>query len=324
MEQQQEALLRIFQLAGYFNLANIWHDLNCIGHIENIDKVFDEISFVVKYSKADQSDPRKFNASYMRRNLFKSNTIDLQDALDLILYIAQHAFARQIGQERYELVSSDWLNHYADYYLEIARLLRLIDRENPTLNEYDGCWIAGAARMSLAQRIIDYNYYIYSKNIKIKGETLVLAGERELWANIDGMSPQMSEKLLEASQKNTDIDTIHFPSSVNDGFIRTTEGKAYMKHLAGFYNIKLNSSEPFIQYTSKDECPPGRFPNRIYANYDDTNYETLQLTETLSAKDLLRTYSNNNINTINIIDTIAEKKIDQIQHPLLEMLLRDL
>ena len=49
----------------------------------------------------------------MRKNLFKSDTIDLQDALDLLLYIAQHAFTREVGQERYELVSQDWIHTYA-------------------------------------------------------------------------------------------------------------------------------------------------------------------------------------------------------------------
>jgi hypothetical protein len=307
MEQQQEALLKIFQLAGYFNLSNIWHDLNCIGDVENVKKVFDEISFVVKYSKADQSDPRKFNAKYMRTNLFKSNNIDLQDALDLILYIAQNAFGRQVGQERYELVSPDWLTNYADYYLEAARVLRLIDRKHPTLNEYDGCWIAGGARMTLTQRIIDYNYYIYSKSVKIKGKTLVLAGEREIWANIDGISPPVRQKLLKISQENIDIDTIHPSSFVDDAATKTMEGKEYMMYLARFYNIKLNPTKPFIQYSSKNECPPGRFPNRIYANYDDIN-EPLKLTETLLSQDLLRTYSNNNINKINIIDTSAQEQ----------------
>jgi hypothetical protein len=308
MEQQQEALLKIFQLAGYFNLSNLWHDLNCIGGIENIEKVFDETSAVVKYSKADQPDPTKFNAQYMRINLFKSNNMDLEDALDLILYMAQHAFGRQVGQERYELVSPDWLVNYEDYYLEAVRLLRLIDREHPTLNEYDGCWIAGASRLALSQRIIDYNYYIHSKGIRINGETLVLAGEREIWANIDGISPTVHKKLLEISQKNIDIDTIHLPSSVNDDSDKIMEGKEYMMHLAQFYNIKLNPTKPFIQYTTKDECPLGRFPNRIYANYDDIN-ETSKLTETLLSQDLLRTYSNININKINIIDTLSQDQI---------------
>lgn len=129
MEQHQEALLKIFQLAGYFNLSNIWNVLNYIGNVENIEEIFDEISSVVKYSNADQSDPKKFNAQYMRTHLFQSDNFDIQDALDWILYIAQYAFGRQDGQERYELVSPDCLSSNADEYREAAGLLGLIDRK---------------------------------------------------------------------------------------------------------------------------------------------------------------------------------------------------
>ncbi|CAF0942591.1 unnamed protein product [Rotaria sordida] len=307
MEQQQEALLRIFQLAGYFTLPNIWHDLNSIQCIKNLENVFQEISAVVKFSNADQPDPRQFNAKYMRKNLFKSNNMDLQDALDLILYIIQYAYTRQIGQERYELVSPDWIITYANEYRQAARLLRLIDREYPSLNEYDGAWIAGAARIDLVQRILDFNYQIMTRNIKIDGETLVLAGEREIWANIDGISPSIRKQLLKISQNNIDIDTISLLSSTIDDSTRINEGKSYMIHLAKSYNIKLNASQPFIQYQSKEECPLDRFPDRIYANYDVN--ETSKLTETLLSHDLLQTFSNNIANKICIIDTLAQEQI---------------
>ena len=305
-EHQQEALLKIFHLAGYFNLTNLWHDLNCLTGLENIETVFEEIYAVVKFSNADQSNPAKFNAKYMRKNLFKDHSLDLQDTLDLILYIGQHAFNRQVGQERYELLSRNWITTYADEYREAARVLRLIDRENPSLNEYDGGWIAGASRVALVQRIIDFNYYIVSRNIKINDETLVLTGEREIWANIDGISPVVNEQLLAASRKCMNIDAISLLSSSDDDSARIEEGKSYMIYLAQFYNIKLNSTEPFIQYKSKDECPPDRFPNRLYANYDVS--ETSRLTETLMARDLLRTYSSTSTKNINIIDTSAQEQ----------------
>lgn len=307
MEQHQEALLKIFHLAGYFNLSNIWNDLHGIGSIADVEKVFDEISSVVRYSHADQPDPRNFDATYMRTNLFRSDNFDLHDALDLILYMAQHAFGRQNGQERYELVLPDWLTSNIDYFREITRLLGLIDRVYPTLSEYDGCWIAGASRIFLSQRIIDYNYYIHSQGIKIKGESLILAGEREIWANIDGMPPEIYERMLETFQKNDDIDRLDFSSFLNDKHSRVMEGKAYMINLAQSYNIKLNPSKPFIEYADQHECPEGRFPKRIYANYEDMN-PTLILTETLISQDLLNTYSNHNTETITIIDTKAYKQ----------------
>ena len=303
METQQEALLRIFHLAGYFNMDNIWHDLNYIGNIQNPEKVFQEIASVIQYCNAHQPNPKKFNAKYMRKNLLKSDTIDIQDAVDLILYIGQHAFSRRIDQERCELVSPDWLITYTMEYSDAARLLCLIDREHGSVTVYDGCWIAGAARMTLAERIIDYNYSILSRNIKINGETLVLAGEREIWANIDGMPPGTMKKLLKASNERVDIDSVSFLPSTDERLGLIDEGKSYMINLAQFFNIQLSASDPFIQYDSKEQCPPDRFPHRIYANYN-TN-ETSKLTETLMSYDLLKTFPNSNANDIRIIDTLA-------------------
>ena len=190
MKQHQEALLKIFQLAGYFDLSVLWQDLNSIGGINNPELVFKELTDIVIQSGANQKDPKKFNARHMARTLFSMDIFDLQDTLDLILYIAQHAFNRPVGQERYEIVPFNWMNNYADEYIKEARILRLIDEERPSRKEYDGGWIAGAARITLSQRIIQYMHYIVSEKIKINGETLVLAGEREIWANIDGILPE--------------------------------------------------------------------------------------------------------------------------------------
>lgn len=55
---------------------------------------------VIKYSHANQPNPSEFDAKYLRRNVFGCDTIDLEDALDLILYvyIGKKAFAGKIGQ----------------------------------------------------------------------------------------------------------------------------------------------------------------------------------------------------------------------------------
>ncbi|CAF3946112.1 unnamed protein product [Rotaria sp. Silwood1] len=213
-----------------------------------------------------------------------------------------------MGQERNELDSYDWMDTYADKYVKEARILRLIDRERPLLHNYDGAWIAGASRFTLSLRLIDYISYIVSKTITINGETLVLAGGRELWANIDGISPGVKEKLLQALFNNIDIDSLISSFSSHNESVLITEGKEYMLHLAEFYNIKLNSTQPFIQCKSKVDCPPDRSPNRIYANYATS--EQLKLTETFMAQNLIRTYLNiTAVLNISIIDTLAEAHI---------------
>lgn len=150
---------------------------------------FKQVYPAIKKSKAYQNDPNKFNAKILRKNLGKGTELDEQDIVDLLLYISQNAFSRKSGQERNELISKDWMNEYEEAYLKTAKILNFIDRKVPEHQEYDGAWIAGASRIGVITRIIDYNYILSKYNIKIKGETLVLAGARPLWANIDGIAP---------------------------------------------------------------------------------------------------------------------------------------
>lgn len=131
----------------------------------------------------------------------KGTDLDEQDITDLLFYIAQHAFGRKAGQERNELTAQDWMNKYKDEYFASARILGLIDREAPESHDYDGAWIAGASRVGILARIIDYKYMLNKYDLKINGETGVLAGMRELWANIDGISPVILRRLVEKPVK---------------------------------------------------------------------------------------------------------------------------
>lgn len=78
-----------------------------------------------------------------------------------------------------------------------------------------------------------------------------------------------------------------------------------MQGLAVRYNIGLNESSPFIQYKTKEECPPGYFPGRVYPNYAEE--ENRKLTETLMSRDLLATYLLNDGKSITIVDTLTEQ-----------------
>ena len=112
----QEALLKQLQMAGYFQPATLWQTINHLG-VKDPATTFTKIYSAVKKSKADQSDPSKFNAKILRKNLGKGTKLDEQDAMDFLLYTAQNAFGRKPGQERNELSYQDWMNKYKqDYY----------------------------------------------------------------------------------------------------------------------------------------------------------------------------------------------------------------
>lgn len=205
--EHQEALLKQLQMAGYFKAEKLWQDINGLG-VKDPVTTFQQIYSAVKKSKADQSDPNKFNAKILRKNLSKESGLDEQDVTDLLFYISQSAFARKVGQERNELTNQDWMNKYKEEYLIAAKTLRLIDRETPERQEYDSAWIAGASRIGVMARIIDYHYTLSKYNIKVSGETAVLAGVRGLWANIDGITPVVRERLVEAHKSKTDLDIL--------------------------------------------------------------------------------------------------------------------
>jgi hypothetical protein len=148
-------------------------------------------------------------------------------------------------------------------------------------------------------RLIEYSYTLSKYGIKINGNTSVLAGARELWANIDGISPITRDKLIKAYKTKANLDTLDVFLPVGEDKTRIEEGKEYLKALAESSGIKLDPTSPFIQY-KPEECPAGRFPNRIYPNY--SNEENQKLTETLMSQDLIATY---HASDINVIDTVS-------------------
>ena len=284
-ETQQEALLNVFYLSGYLKPTKLWHDINSIG-IKDPEKAFKSIYKELVKAGADQDDPAKFNPKSLRKNFLKNSDLDVQDIEDLILYVAQHAFNRKAGQERNELTAQSWMDKYKGVYWQSARELNLIDSiEPPQHGEYQSRWVAGASRVGILTRLIYDDYISQLKKINVTGETSILAGGRELWANIDGISPKTYERLLEAKQHNFNIDKLDIAVPIGEDLERTEEGKRYMLQLAEKNGIRLDPAEPFVQCRT-GECPPGRFPSRDYANY--LIKTGVKLTESMMAEDLLR------------------------------------
>ena len=237
----------------------------------------------------------------MRENLFKAEFLEVQDVMDYLLYVAQNAFNRKLGQERNELMQQEWMVQHINDYVASARILGLVDREFPKRLEYDEAWIAGASRLNLFARIVDYKYLL-SQGIKITGLTLVLAGERPLWANLDGMDPKIYQKLVEALNMGANLDELDIFTFHGNDF-RLEEGKRYIRDLAERYYIALDQTIPCIQYMTKEECPNGLFPRRFYPNYT-TNTEK-KLTETVMAEDLVSSFLKGA--SIRVINTITQE-----------------
>ena len=169
----QETLLKQLQIAGYFQPEKLWQDINHLG-VKDPITTFKQIYSVIKKSKADQSDSNKFNAKILRKNLGKGMILDEEDIMDFLLYTSQSAFGRKPDQERNDISSQDWMKKHEKEYLTGAKVLRLIDRETPERQDYDTAWIAGASRIGVMARIIDYHNILSKYNIKVSGETAIL------------------------------------------------------------------------------------------------------------------------------------------------------
>lgn len=69
--EQQEAMLKQLQIAGFFQAEKLWQDINHLG-VNDPLATYTQIYSAIKKSKADQSDPTKFNAKILRKNLGSS------------------------------------------------------------------------------------------------------------------------------------------------------------------------------------------------------------------------------------------------------------
>lgn len=289
-KKKQEAVLKAFIMAGYFKPESLWND---IMHMKFEDPVLIFNSVMKSVLKA--SNHNQINAHILRKNLF--NDLSEGDARDLLLYIGQNAYDRAKDQERYQLQTSNWMEQYSKEYIEAAKDIGLYYRIAPSYFYYDEAWIAGASRIGVLGRLVDFNHAL--KSVKINGQTLILAGQRPLWAEIDGIPPDTLSALEDLIKNTRTIDDLPLEAWQNQSG-NTEEGKTYMQGLANRSGIKLNSAAPFIKYSS-DNCPKSLVANRTYPNTTNGT-----LTETIMANDLLTSLLENKVT---IIDTErADKK----------------
>lgn len=282
-EEQQEALLQVFYFAGYFRSEVVWEAIVNL-ELENPEDLFKKINKVLEKNGASQDNFEKFDAGALRKDFLGLASLDENDIADFILYFAQNAFAREKDKERYQLSAEDWMNKYEKEYLQAVAKLGLIDRVEPTFEVYDEAWIAGASRQGFTFRILDYVFNL--KAVKVLGLTILLAGNRPLWAEIDGMTPKIHKDIEFAIEDKANIDDMILP--IEDMEEKIQEGRDYMAFLAKKNSIKINSENEFIIYNTTDKIPKGFVAGRTYLNY--FSIETGILTETTLANELAERY----------------------------------
>jgi hypothetical protein len=268
-EEQQMALLENLFFAGYFSEEKIEKDLMMLaksGDFANkkntAAKHVLQAHITIKMLEAErqQNGIAQLDTKQVLQNLFLDDDrrIDQQDVEDLVLFWCQNAFDREFGKERYELAKQDWMTIHKERYFENARTLQLSDAVEPTQKNYDEIWVQGASRPRVITRLN------YTKNLLDSGkiemtEIKLLAGDRELWAEIDGIGKTNEEKVA--------------------------DGVKYMIELAEKNGIKLG--EPQFVKCEKDDKEAKRFAGRTYLNY--AAGETRKVNEGLACEDLCQT-----------------------------------
>jgi hypothetical protein len=285
-------VLKIFTMSGYLRPAKLWDDINRSKIFSDPERVFKTIYPVIYKSQAVDANPQTVNIEYLYNNLFGQEDLDNgiteEQVTKLFLYQAQNAFARPNRAERSDLVSLEWMKVHKNEFIEAAKVLGLIDRIKPSHNRYDEVWIAGASRPGLMARIIDYKWAVNTYGIEVNGIVKVLAGERELWAEIDGLNPKYREELRVCHAQERDIDTLDIVVSAQADDARVEDGVEHMLDLARKHKIDLVVGREVIKYENKEECPFGRLPGRTYLNYKDP--KGLKVTESMMAVDLLEKF----------------------------------
>lgn len=283
-EEQQEALLKIFYYAGYFERKSLWKTIDHMG-FKNPEQIFNSLLSVLEKSGALQENSSKFDASFVRENLFNDSDVSDTDVIEFIVYLGQSAFGRNQGEERHDLHHQDWMEYYENEYYEAATKLGIAKRLLPKEKEYDIIWGLGASRFTMWKRLVDFKTF-YMNRISVKYKIEWLTGERFIYAELDGVSKHASKILTHVFKESLNIDDQTFPIENKEEAIE--EGKGYMLSLAEENKIPLiNQMDRFRIYKEGDkEIPVGFSTGRYYLNYQ--NPENDGLTETDVAKDLIK------------------------------------
>ena len=190
-EEQHKAIIENFFLAGFFDHIKLETD------ITNLDKIAKvqggATRFIVHINNCIQeaiNADGSLDLDFVYDHLFAddSGVGSVSDLEDYILYCGQTAFDRQFMQERNELVKQNWMELYKDQYLKNAKLLGIYYNIPPQKQEYDETWIMGAGRLRTTTRVTDLRKLIADgKVVEVGSKIRLLAGNRELWAEIDGI-----------------------------------------------------------------------------------------------------------------------------------------
>jgi len=105
---------------------------------------------------------------------------EVEDIIDLIVFLQQTAFDRAFGQERDRLAETPFLEKHKELFKKLALEMGIVTALPPTQPSYCGTGIMGAASYRVQKRIE------YFKSLTVDyGQAWALSGSRELSKGLD-------------------------------------------------------------------------------------------------------------------------------------------
>lgn len=131
--------------------------------------------------KTHQGD--SFNVNLFFEEFCLPSYFQVDDVIDLIVFLQQTAFDRKFGEERDKLCAKPWFKKHAGLFQNLAMTLGVTTPLPPMHAAYCGTAIMGAASTRVVTRI-DY----FNKLSVSCGEVWALSGKRELSEGLDELS----------------------------------------------------------------------------------------------------------------------------------------
>ncbi|MDX1917363.1 MAG: hypothetical protein SFT68_05215 [Rickettsiaceae bacterium] len=285
--EKMDAFLRLIYIYGGFEPNKIWASILKLYDPINARKIYLESIEDFFNCSATGSDITKFQASSLRKKLFKKTTMTTTDVADWILVISKHLDSQDKSSDGQNdvLKAANSMN----VFYESSEKIGMIKSVKPSMYEYDALWITGGPRISVIVKIIDFVQLYQNNNIKVISDVMAITTNRTLSPQIDGVNQDTLEEFNNALTSGKAIENISISVEDENSQKSIQEGKAYITNLAEDSSVKLDPLSPFIVYTDSQAIKPGFILNYDYPNYLPDQAHTL--TEDAMFRDMIGQYS---------------------------------
>ncbi len=214
--EHAKALFTYLNMAGYLSESLLAKAVEYLASTKpfSCDKtmVISDLNEVCKLSNRQS----QFDAEFFISNFAKQDYFNVDDIVDLIVFLQQTAFDRQYGVERDRLQIQPWMEEHKIAFKDTATKLGVVMPLPPLKDQYPAAGIMGAASVRVKKRLA------YFRDLKIDCNLVwALSGNRELSKGLD--EEQVMEQIVDYIgkpvkyvKKQVGVDTREFLDGVTE------------------------------------------------------------------------------------------------------------